>query len=98
MHRVAAARMLVQSRRNPLPLEEVERRLALAPETGDRALVLHNAGYTEQSFKSAVGRRDWLNSDLFKNYEIFLANRPGKKRLHRKARRRRIAAGWLRSR
>ena len=97
MNRVAAARMLVQSRRNPLPLE-VERRLALAPAQEDRALVLHNAGYTEQSFKSAVGRRDWLNSDLFKRWETLLANRPGKKRLYRKARRRRIAAGWLGSR
>jgi len=51
----AAARMKVTSRREPLPLKEVERRL----ESGQkRALTLHCAGYTEESFKEAQSRRD----------------------------------------
>lgn len=83
MHALAAARMRVPSRRTPLPLEEVERRLTgLSVE--QRALVLHNAGYTELSFKDAVGRRDWLNSDLFKNFERHMATRPERKRMQRK--------------
>lgn len=96
MHAIAAARMRVQSRsRNPLPLEETERRLEGAKDE-DRAFLLHNAGYTERSFKDAVSRRDWLNSDLFRDYNESLSKRPAKKRLHRKRLGRRApVAGWL---
>jgi len=92
MHAKAAARMRVQSRsRNPLPLEETERRLEGVEQPEARALILHNAGYTEVSFRDGIHRREW--AEMLARWSR--GCKPAPKRMHRKARRTRSVSGWV---
>ena len=61
MNKKAAERMVVSNRREPLPVEEVTRRLKAGQ---DRTWTLHNAGYTEASYLRAL-ERSTSNHDAF---------------------------------
>lgn len=73
MHGQAAARMTVPSRREPLPVEEVERRLEAGQ---DRTWTLHNAGYTEESYHQAQGRK--AKSNWWAEYQATIPERQRK--------------------
>lgn len=73
----AAARMTVPFRKEPLPVEEVERRLDAGQ---PRDQVLHNAGYTEKTFDDAVFRRAFQKNhdDWWAEMQVTMSERQRK--------------------